>query len=182
VEPASDVGYAYRGQHSPSSGTVTSVMTPLLEKTDHVLASWGFSRGNTMQSKQAEGASTSQAEASSRTGDPDVDASNSVTSAVTPLLEKTDNYLATWGLTTSASNPKSEDGAAVQVSCATVYVKCIPQVSSVCQTFCSVFLCMISTFCGRALTGITTIYCGDLMPPCGRRPLIGLQSICLHRM
>lgn len=107
---------AVKGQHSPSSGTVTSVMTPLLEKTDHVLASWGFSRGNTMQSKQAEGASTSQVEASGRTGDPDVDASNSVTSVVTPLLEKTDNYLATWGLTTSASNPKSEDGTVVQGS------------------------------------------------------------------
>ncbi len=133
-----DVGYAHRGQHSPSSGTVTNVMTPLLEKTDHVLASWGFSRGNTMQSKQAEGASTSQAEASARTGDPDVDASNSVTSVVTPLLEKTDNYLATWGLTTSASNPKSEDGTAVQVSCAAVCVKCIRQVSPVCQTSCSV--------------------------------------------
>jgi len=97
-------------------------MTPLLEKTDHVLASWGFSRGNTMQSKPAEGGSTSQAEGPGRSGDPDVDASNSVTSVVTPLLEKTDNYLATWGLTTSASNLKSEDGTAVQVSCATVCV------------------------------------------------------------
>ncbi len=97
-------------------------MTPLLEKTDHVLASWGFSRGNTMQSKPAEGGSTSQAEGPGRSGDPDVDATNSVTSVVTPLLEKTDNYLATWGLTTSASNLKSEDGTAVQVSCATVCV------------------------------------------------------------
>ena len=110
-------------------------MTPLLEKTDHVLASWGFSRGNTMQSKQAEGASTSQVEASGRTGDPDVDASNSVTSVVTPLLEKTDNYLATWGLTTSASNPKSEDGTVVQVSCVCYCVRATypsSQLSSVC--------------------------------------------------
>ena len=136
LQPASDVGYAYRGQHSPSSGTVTSVMTPLLEKTDHVLASWGFSRGNTMQSKHAEGASTSQTEASGRTGDPDVDASNSLTSVVTPLLEKTDDYLATWGLTTSASNPKSEDGTPVQVSCATLCVRacvcvCVKRVTQV---------------------------------------------------
>jgi len=78
-----------------------------------------------MQSKQAEGASTSQAEASGRTGDPDLDASNSVTSVVTPLLEKTDNYLASWGLTTSASNPKSEDETAVQVSCAMCVYVCV---------------------------------------------------------
>ena len=96
---------------------MTSVMTPLLEKTDHVLASWGFSRGNTMHSKPGEGGSTSQAEVSGKTGDPDVDASNSVTSVVTPLLEKTDNYLATWGLTTSATSPKAESETAVQVSC-----------------------------------------------------------------
>ncbi len=134
LQPASDVGYAYRGQHSPSSGTVTSVMTPLLEKTDHVLASWGFSRGNTMQSKHAEGASTSQTEASGRTGDPDVDASNSLTSVVTPLLEKTDDYLATWGLTTSASNPKSEDGTPVQVSCATLCVRACVCVRETCHS------------------------------------------------
>lgn len=85
-------------------------MKPLLEKTDNVLASWGFSRGNTMQHGKPEEAS------SVRPGPADqLQASNSVTSVVTPLLEKTDNMLASWGLTNSAS---SENVAAVQVSSA----------------------------------------------------------------
>lgn len=98
-----------RTQAGTSSGTVTSTMKPLLEKTDNVLASWGFSRGNTMQHGKPE-------EASVRPGPADrLQASNSVTSVVTPLLEKTDNMLASWGLTNSAS---SENVAAVQVSSA----------------------------------------------------------------
>ena len=99
-----------RTQAGTSSGTVTSTMKPLLEKTDNVLASWGFSRGNTMQHGKPEEASAS----SVRPGPADqLEASNSVTSVVTPLLEKTDNMLASWGLTNSAS---SENVAAVQVA------------------------------------------------------------------
>ena len=98
-----------RVQQSPPSGTVTSVMTPLLEKTDHVLASWGFSRGNTMQpSKSAEG--MSQGEASASGAELDAEPSGSVTSVVTPILEKTDDYLASWGLTNSASNSEGVAG------------------------------------------------------------------------
>ena len=96
-----------RGQHSPPAGTVTSVMTPLLEKTDHMLASWGLSRGNTMQAKPKEGALSPQSEAAAKGEDP-AEASNSVTSAVTPILEKTDEYLASWGLGTGPGSPKTE--------------------------------------------------------------------------
>ncbi len=74
-----------------------------------------------MQSKPAQGATTSQTAAAAQPSDPDVEASHSVTSVVTPILEKTDDYLATWGLTTSASHPKTEDEASVQVSCLTCY-------------------------------------------------------------
>ena len=51
-----------------------------------------------------------------------LEASNSVTSVVTPLLEKTDNMLASWGLTNSASGEKV---AAVQVGIVLQHSVCI---------------------------------------------------------
>ena len=51
-----------------------------------------------------------------------LEASNSVTSVVTPLLEKTDNMLASWGLTNSASG---ENVAAVQVGIVLQHSVCI---------------------------------------------------------
>ena len=83
-------------------------MKPLLEKTDNVLASWGFSRGNTMQHSKPEEPGMTQSNSTSN-----LEASSSVTSVVTPLLEKTDNVLASWGLTTPATH---EGAAPVQVS------------------------------------------------------------------
>lgn len=96
-------------------------MTPLLEKTDHMLASWGaqlgLSRGAATQGKSGDSPVASQPEALARGDKPELEASNSVTSAVVPILEKTDEYLASWGITRSVSNAKSEGEGVLQVSC-----------------------------------------------------------------
>lgn len=91
-------------------------MTPLLEKTDNMLASWGFSRGNTMHGKPGDSPSTSNPEASVKADQSELEANNSVTSTVVPILEKTDEYLASWGITRSHSNAKSEGEGVLQVS------------------------------------------------------------------
>ena len=95
-------------------------MTPLLEKTDHMLASWGaqlgLSRGAATQGKSGESPVASQPEAPARGDKPELEASSSVTSAVVPILEKTDEYLASWGITRSVSNAKSEGEGVLQVS------------------------------------------------------------------
>ena len=121
---AKQLPYTCRSQQSPSGGTVTSVMTPLLEKTDHMLASWGFSRGNTMQAKTGDSPGTSAPEGAAKADKPELEASNSVTSAVVPILEKTDEYLASWGITRSTSNAKSEGEAVVQVSFYVIMSQC----------------------------------------------------------
>lgn len=109
-----------RAQQSPSGGTVTSVMTPLLEKTDNMLASWGaqlgLSRGAATQSKSGDSPVASQSEAPVRGDKPELEANNSVTNAVVPILEKTDEYLASWGITRNVSNAKSEREGMLQVS------------------------------------------------------------------
>ena len=96
-------------------------MTPLLEKTDHMLASWGaqlgLSRGAATQSKLGESPVAPQPEIPARGDKPELEASNTVTSAVVPILEKTDEYLASWGITRSVSNAKSEGEGVLQVSC-----------------------------------------------------------------
>ena len=66
-----------------------------------------------MQSKPADGATSSQPDTAVK---PEMESSNSVTSVVTPILEKTDNYLASWGLTTS-SRQKSDASVVRQDSC-----------------------------------------------------------------
>lgn len=109
----------HRTQQSPGSGTVTSVMTPLLEKTDHMLASWGaqlgLSRGAAAPGKSGDSPVASQSEAPARGDKPELEADNSVTSAVVPILEKTDEYLASWGITRTVSNAKSEGEGVLQV-------------------------------------------------------------------
>lgn len=90
-------------------------MTPLLEKTDSMLASW-FSKGAISQVKSGDSPATSQSEALATGDKPELEANNSVTSAVVPILEKTDEYLASWGITRSVSNAKSEGGGVLQVS------------------------------------------------------------------
>ena len=90
-------------------------MTPLLEKTDHLLASWGLSRGATSQGKPGDSPGASHPEAAVRADKPELEANNSVTSAVVPILEKTDEYLANWGITRSVSKAKSEGEGVVQV-------------------------------------------------------------------
>lgn len=105
----------HRTQQPTSSATVTSVMTPLLEKTDTMLASW-FSRGSTSQVKSGGSPGKSRPEAPATGDKPELEANNSVTSAVVPILEKTDEYLASWGITRSHSNAKSEGEGVLQVS------------------------------------------------------------------
>lgn len=95
-------------------------MTPLLEKTDNMLASWGaqlgLSRGAATQGKSGDSPVVSQSEAPVRGDKPELEVSNSVTNAVVPILEKTDEYLASWGITRNVSNAESEREGMLQVS------------------------------------------------------------------
>ena len=95
-------------------------MTPLLEKTDNMLASWGaqlgLSRGAATQGKSGDSPLASPSEAPVRGDKPEPEANNSMTNAVVPILEKTDEYLASWGITRNVSNAKSERESMLQVS------------------------------------------------------------------
>lgn len=95
-------------------------MTPLLEKTDNMLASWGaqlgLSRGAATQGRSGDSPVASQTEAPVRGDNVEPEANNSVTNAVVPILEKTDEYLASWGITRNVSNAKSERESMLQVS------------------------------------------------------------------